>query len=129
MRLRYPNEIESARQARRSVFLVRQKLLNPTHKALENCTPHLRVAIDSLARLQRLLQHPDPGMVSDRPGLRKEVSELSRELRQVNALMQNACAFHAALASILSPQDDEGVGYVRRGIVPLRPSSTLQVEG
>ena len=126
MSLRHPNEIESARQARRSLTLVRQKLLNPTPQALESCTPHLRTAIDSLAGLQSQLDNAESRF---RPGLptrdlRAELSTLSRELAQVNALMQNAGAFHAALAHLLTPQADDSIRYAAGGIVPARPAST-----
>jgi hypothetical protein len=130
MSLRHPNEIECARQARRSLTLVRQKLLNPTPQALESCAPHLRTAIDSLARLQSQLGNAE----SRRPGLptrelRTELSTLRRELAQVNALMQNAGAFHAALAHLLTPQADDSIRYAAGGIVPARPESTLHLEG
>ena len=131
MSLRHPNEIESARQARRSLTFVRQKLLNPTPQALESCPPHLRTAIDSLARLQSQL---DNAGLRTRPGLqtgelRRELSTLRRELAHVNALMQNAGAFHAALALLLTPQADDSIRYAAGGIVPARPAATLQLEG
>ena len=129
MALRYPSAIESARQARRSVFLARQRLLNPTHKTLESCASHLRTAIDSLSRLQGLLEKPEPGAKSDRLELRKEVSALGREMRQVNALMQQASAFHEAMSNIFAPPGDNSIRYVAGGVVVARPESTLRVEG
>lgn len=129
MALRHPNAIESARQARRSVFQVRQRLSNPVHKALENCGSHLRTAIDSLSRLQKLLEKPDADTWSDRLELRREVSALSFEMRQVNALMQQACAFHEALSNILAPREDDSIRYAAGGAVVGRPESTLRLEG
>src|SRR5260370_24529852 len=111
MRLRHPNAIESARQARRSIHLIRQRLLNPTAKALESCTPHLRAAIASLERLQHELETPESQTSPDRNVLRTEMSELRRELAQVNALMQNASAFHAAMSYLLPPSRGRSISY------------------
>ena len=126
MSLRHPNDTESARQARRSLFLVRQRLLNPTAKALESCTPHLRTAVDSLARLQGQLENAGS---RPRPELRTEGLALRRDLAQVNALMQSACAFHAALAYLITPQVDDSIRYVAGGVIPPRPASTVLLEG
>jgi hypothetical protein len=126
MSLRHPNEIESARQARRSLSLVRQKLLNPTARALESCTPHLRTAIDSLARLQGQLENAES---RKRLGLRKEVSALRRDLTEVKALMQNASDFHSTLAYLLRPQADDSIRYGASGIVAVRHETTVQLEG
>jgi hypothetical protein len=126
MSLRHSKEVDSARQARRSLSWVRQRLLNPTAKALESCTPHLRTAIDSLTGLQGQLRN---GESSTRPELRAEVSALRVELTQVNALMQSAYAFHATLAHLLTPQADDSIRYAASGIVAVSPASTVRVEG
>lgn len=128
MILRHPNAIESLRQARRSTTLVRQKLLNPTPKALDSCAPHLQVAIDSLARLQHELETSVPPVYKDRNTLQSEMSELWRELSQISALMNQASAFHAALSMLLFPPPDEPVNYMP-GAIARRPASTLQLEG
>jgi hypothetical protein len=126
MSLRRSKEVESARQARSSLSLIRLRLLNPTAKALESCTPHLRAAIDSLTGLQGQLQK---GASRTVPELRAEVEALRVELGQVKALMKNAYAFHAALAHLLTPQPDDSVNYGIGGIVADRPAVTVRVEG
>ena len=128
MKLRHPNDLECARQARRSVQLVRLRLLYPTPKILESCAPHLRTAIDSLERLQQHLATPESSSLRETKAVRVEMSELRRELAQVNALMQQASAFHAALSNLLAP-DDQPVNYVAGGFVPVQPASTMLVEG
>ena len=126
MDLRRCSEIESARQVRRSVFAVRQKLLNPTAKALETCTPHLRRAIAVLAGLQQRL--PDVE-ARNRGELRTELSALRRELREICALLESASAFHSALAQLLAPQADDSIRYSAKGIAAGGRASTMQVEG
>ena len=129
MNLRHPNEVEAARQARRSIGLIRRKLLNPTQEVLDACIPHLRSAIDSLEYLQRLLIKPDSQLGSCRAALENEVHEIRRELNNVNALMRNACRFYTGLARLLVPPPEETLGYAPSGPVPLRPTSTLVLEG
>ena len=128
MKLRHPNDLECARQVRRSVQLVRLRLLNPTPKVLESCVPHLRTAVDSLDRLQQHLANPESASLRETRDLRVEMSELRRELAQVNALMQQASAFHAALSNLLAP-DDQPVNYAAGGIVPVHPAATMFLEG
>jgi len=118
-------QLESARQARSSLALVRQRLLNPTAKTLESCTSHLRTAIDPLTTLQDQLQH---GESRSGPELRTEVSALHAELAQVNALLKNGYAFHVALAHLLT-QTDDSINYGASGIVAIRPASTVLLEG
>jgi len=126
MAMLHSNAIERARQARRSLSLVRQRLLNPTARALESCRPHLGTAIDSLVRLQSELEKAESQTKSE---LRAELSALRSELAQVNALMQNAAAFHAMLAHLLTPQADDSIRYAAGGIVAACPASTLLLEG
>lgn len=129
MNLRNPNEVESARQARRSIGLIRRKLLNPAPEVLDACTPHLRTAIGSLENLQQLLETSTSRPGPARTALQTEVSELGRELRQVNSLMRNASAFYTGLARLLTPGNDGTIGYAPSGPVPSRRPSTLQLEG
>ena len=126
MAMRHSNAIERARQARRGLLLVRQRLLNPTARELESCEPHLRSAIASLERLQGELEKADSPTRSE---LRTELSALRSELAQVNALMHNAAAFHAILSILLTPQADDSIRYAAGGIVAVCPASTLLLEG
>ncbi len=133
MIMRTPNEMEAARQARRSVSVVRKKLLNPTPEILGSCAPHLRVAIESLGRLQVLLARPalpanERMEASARRGLQAEVDGLRRELGQAQALLRGASCFYDGLARLLAPAADEAVVYARGGAIPARPGPVLQVE-
>ena len=126
--LREPTEIETARQARRSIDVIRQKLMKPTPEVLEACTPHLRIAIASLERLQRSVPNLAPHSES-RGQLKQEITAIRLELAEVNALMRNVAAFYAGLASLLAPLPDEITGYAPGGPVPIRAAPTVQVEG
>lgn len=125
--LREPSEIETARQARRCIGVVRQKLMKPAPEVLEACTPHLRIAIDSLERLQRALLKL-PSYSASRGHLKQEIAALRLDLAEVNALLRNAGTFYAGLASLLAPLPDEITGYAPGGPVPIRAAPTVQVE-
>src|SRR5205807_8065003 len=113
MRPRLSNEIPSVRQARRSLSVVRRRLLEPTPGALEGCTPHLQTAIDTMAGLQERLQQ---STLRTSPELREEMQAFRHELAQVNALLRNAGAFHTALANLLLPHPDDSICYGAGGV-------------
>src|SRR5579885_1507239 len=97
--MKHPRDgMDSARQARRSLGLVRQKLLNPTPKALQASTPHLEFAIAALEQLRN-------------GGTATDMTEFCRELAQVKALMQHAAEFHACTWNLLFPPEDQSVNY------------------
>src|ERR1051326_3680798 len=130
MRLRLSNEIPSVRQARRSLSVVRRRLLDPTPEALEGCTSHLQTAIDTMAQLQERLQEaPARPPLELGPEFGNELHAFRHELTQMNALMRNAGAFHTPLANLLLPQPDNSICYGAGGIVAARPESTLRLEG
>lgn len=127
--MRSPNEFESVRQARRSIGLVRLKLLKPTAESLDGCAPHLRVAIDAVNRLQIDLAK-QPGLPAlSREKLRSEIDELRIELTQVIALVRNAAGFYAGLSLLLAPPAETVLGYVSGGVIMAQPTPTLQLEG
>ncbi len=135
MRMGAPKDMEAARQARRSINVVRKKLLNPTPEILDSCAPHLRVAIDSLALLEDLLLRPraEAGPSIDlavaRRGLEAEVAGFRQELGQVHALLRGASSFYGGLARLLAPAEIETVDYTRGGAIAARPGPLLQMEG
>jgi hypothetical protein len=136
MRLRQPSEVDSVRQARRSLSLVRQRLMKPTVEALDACMPHLHNAIQSIHRLQRLLdgqelQSPAPGgtVRTSRGTLQAELAAVRRELSNVTALMRSASGFYGGLSSLLSSPEDDLTGYAPGGAVSARAMPTLQFEG
>jgi len=109
--------------------LIRRKLLNPATEVLDSCRPHLRTAIDSLENLQQLLAASTSRPGPARTALQTEVSELGRELRQVNSLMRNASAFYSGLGRLLTPDNDGTMAYAPSGPLTIRRASTLQLEG
>ena len=122
------NEIESVRQARHSVSLIRKRLLRPVPEALEACGPLLYNAIDLIAWLQHRLQSAAGERVS-RKLLLAEIAGLRRELSQTTSLMRGAAGFYGGLARLLNPTEDYSTGYARNGAVSLRNSPTLRLEG
>jgi hypothetical protein len=128
MILRQPGEVESAKQARRSIGLIRRKLLNPTPQVLDSCSPHLRNAIQCMEHLLRLLESSPEG-ASWRSSLQAEVLELSRELSQANALLRGAANYYFGLASFLLPPPEENFGYSSAGAMAATPAPSLVLEG
>ena len=120
--------LEAAKQARRSIGLMRRKLLRPTPESLEACVEHLRLAIKSMADLQTYLRGCEPSGVGEKRALQMEVAELHRELNFANVLMRNAGAFFGGWAKLVFPED--GRAYLANG--KLRPATTvttLRAEG
>jgi hypothetical protein len=129
MKPRHPNDVESVRQARRSLSLILRKLLKPTPEALDACVPHLHNAIDSIDWLQSRLAMRESQSPISRRTLQTEMAELRRELLQVTALMRSASGFYGGLARLLSPLEDDISGYAPNGTVSSRAAPTLQLEG
>ena len=129
MRPRYPNEVESVRQARRSISLIRQRLLKPTPEALDACAPHLHNAIESIDWLQRRLGAGEEHSPASRRILEMEMAGLRRELLQTTALMRGASGFYGGLSRLLNPVEDRSTGYGRNGTVSTRLVPTLQLQG
>jgi hypothetical protein len=128
MTYRIGNELECLRQARRSIGLIRKRLLNPTPKVLENCVPHFKVAIQCLTAVQDQLAS-DVAIAFGREALRMEIAELRYELSQVNALMKNAAAFYDGLAQLLGIEQENSVRYSMAGALAAPAAPTLQLEG
>jgi hypothetical protein len=129
MKPRHPNEVESVRQARRSLSLILRKLLKPTPEALDACAPHLHNAIDSIDWLQSRLAMRESQSPISRRSLQTEMAGLRRELSQVTALMRSASGFYGGLARLLSPLEDDISGYAPNGTISTRAAPTLQLEG
>ncbi len=131
MIVREPSEIESVRQARRIVGLIRRKLLNPTPEVLDSCAPHIRTAIQSMEHLQKLLAGPaTPVTVASRGALRTEMKELRRELAQINALMRGAAQYYSGLATLLLPPTEHLISYSSSaGAMAAASAPTMVLEG
>jgi len=125
---RHLSELQCVKQARRSIRLIRQRLLNPTPKVMEICVPHFKVAIDCLAQLHGLLGS-ETSITFGRTVLRAEIVDLRAELAQVNALMNNAAAFYAGLAQLMGNGDEDMAGYTAAGVMATATPVRLQLEG
>ena len=124
----HSSELQCVKQARRSIRLIRQRLLNPTPRVMDTCVPHFKVAIDCLAQLQSLLGS-ETSITFGRRVLRAEIVDLRAELAQVNALMNNAAAFYQGLAQLMASGEDEMAGYTPAGVLAGPRPVTLQLEG
>ena len=122
------SELQCVKHARRSIRLIRQRLLNPTPKVMEICVPHFKVAIDCLAQLHGLLGS-ETSVTFGRGVLRAEIVALRAELAQVNTLMNNAAAFYAGLAQLMQSSDDDVTGYTAAGVFAGAAPVTLRLEG
>ena len=120
--------IEAAKQARRSVGLMRRKLLRPTPEALESCVQHLRLAIKSMSDLQSYLRGRGPYGAEEKRALQVEVTELHREVNLTNALMRNAGAFFGGWAKLVFPEESRAYSANGR-LRPPAPVTTMHAEG
>ncbi len=120
--------LEAAKQARRSVGLMRRKLLRPTPEALESCVQHLRLAIKSMSDLQLYLRGGGPSGAEEKRALQMEVIELQRELDLTNALMRNAGAFFGGWAKLVFPEEIRAYSANGR-LRPPATVTTLRAEG
>jgi hypothetical protein len=125
---RHSSELECVKQARRSLRLIRQRLLNPTPKVMEMCVPHFNVAIDCLAQLQGLLRS-ETSIIFGRGTLRAEIVELRAELAQVRALMNNAAVFYQGLGQLMGGGEEDMAGYTAAGLLATSTPARLQLEG
>jgi hypothetical protein len=125
---RQSSELQCLKQARRSIRLIRQRLLNPTPKVMDLCVPHFNVAIDCLTQLHVLLG-AETSIIFGRKVLRAEILDLRAELAQVSALMNNAAAFYAGIAQLMGSGGEDTAGYTPAGVLAGPTPVTLQLEG
>lgn len=115
----------SSREALAGLREARRLLRRPAAPAMEACVPHLETAIRYLTSLESELR----GRPAEDHGLvRGELQNIQRELRHVNALMENAGRFYSGLGQLLAAAGDSAT-YNPRGQVKTpaaRPGLRLQ---
>ena len=126
-------ELGKAKQARRSLEKVRQKLLTPTIKALNSGATDLAEAIDCMQHLERECLSNRGRPPGYRRALEQEMIALRQELKAVNALAAGAGKFIEGWARLITPAvDDAPANYTNRGtpgvVVPIN-SKRLVVHG
>jgi len=102
---------------------VRQKLLNPSPDALNECIPMLEAAGKALQDIETALRaNPE-----NRPELRAELERFRSELSVVNQLLRHAASFYLGWAQLLAAAAG---GYTASGYAtPLPSSPRIKVRG
>lgn len=121
------------KQARRSLEKVRQRLNNPTIKALDSSAVDLAQAIACMKELEKACTSPRGWPAGWRRALELEMTGLRQELKTVNALAASAGKFIEGWARLITPGvDDAPANYTNRGtpgvVVPIN-SKRLVVHG
>lgn len=108
-------QLDKAREARRRLQKVCDRLLRPDAKALDACASDLGRVIQCLERIQATLA----GSAARGMGwqaLAIEIAGLGRDVGRANALLAGAAGFHAGWARLLNASPEEGIpGYTAGG--------------
>ena len=99
-------QLQSARQARKMIRLVRNQLLSPTPDTFKTCSGPLGEAIAALGRIEGELSSRDRHDPVRAHTLRDELKSLRRELSEVNALMRAAGSFYEGYGRLLGGDPD-----------------------
>jgi len=126
-------ELGKAKQARRSLEKVRQKLLTPTVKTLNSSAVDLAEAINCMKQLEREFLSNRGRPPGWQRALEQEMTGLRQELKVVNALAAGAGKFLEGWARLIAPpSDDAPTNYTSRGtpgpVVPIN-SKRLVLHG
>jgi len=118
------SELGKAKQARRSLQKVRQKLLTPNTKALASGAVELAEAIDCMKQLEKEFLANRGRPPGYRRALEQEMIGLRQELKAVNTLAAGAGKFLEGWARLMAPAvDDAPANYTNRGtrgvVVPI----------
>lgn len=110
-------EIETAKEVRRSVGIVCSRLERPTPESLDKAAVELNVAILSLRGMEGRLKSASPEFPV--PAIANEISAIKRELSRARALLDGAGKFLGAWTRLLNAETspaEEAVGnYTPRG--------------
>src|SRR5271165_4341333 len=99
-------QIQSARQARKMIRLIRNQLLSPTPEMFSTCASSLGEAIAALGRMEGELlsgaDQPDAAQACIQACiLGGELQSLRRELSEVNALLHAAGSFYEGYGRLI----------------------------
>jgi len=103
-----PVEIEQAREARRRLEKVCDRLLNPSAKAFDACAPDLGRAVECLRRLEMALGASPPGF-RGKEAVGREIMGLSDAVRKAHALLEASGKFYAGLARLIDASPETAV--------------------
>lgn len=113
-------QIESARQARRSLTMVCERLQRPVGQ-YEASVQDLNAAVQGLQELEHSLKSAGPAAAFS-PVLAAEMSAIRREIARAQALLASAGRFYQGLARLIAVGDQEPANYTPRGVpAPVLP--------
>jgi hypothetical protein len=108
-------QFEQAREARRRLQKVCDRLLQPGVKAFDACTEDLAGAITCLERLETTLAST-PGGRTGRQAIASEIVGLSREVSKARALLETAGKFYAGWARLIDASSEQtAISYTCTG--------------
>ena len=106
-------EIETARQARRSLAMVCERLQHPAGQ-YDASVQDLDAAVRGLQELEHRLKSAGPAATYS-PMLAAEMSAIRREIAKAQALLVAAGKFYQGLARLMAVGDQEPANYTPRG--------------
>lgn len=111
-------EIETAKEVRRSVEVVCRRLERPTPGSLDKAAVELNAAILSLRDMEWRLKSGTPGLPPI-PAIANEISAIKRELSRARTLLDGAGQFLEVWTRLLnaatSPAEEAAGNYTPRG--------------
>jgi hypothetical protein len=107
-------EIERAKQARRSLEIVCQKLERPTVASLDGSAQDLNAALRCLEDLESKLRSSGSAPVRS-PALAAEMAAIRREIARATALLSAAGRFFGGWARLMACGDESTANYTSRG--------------
>jgi len=107
-------EIERAKQARRSLEIVCQKLQRPTVESLDKCAQDLNAALRCLEGLEGSLRSAGSTPVRSL-ALAAEMSAIRREIARASTLLAAAGRFFGGWARLMACGEEGAANYTSRG--------------
>jgi hypothetical protein len=107
-------EIERAKQARRSLEIVCQRLQRPSVDSLDTSAVELSTALRCLADLEGSLKQAG-GAPARSQALAVEMSGIRREIQRAQSLLSAAGRFFEGWARLMAGSDTGGPNYTSRG--------------
>jgi len=118
--------VDKAKQARRSLEKVRQKLLSPSIQAMDGSASELGVAVECLKQLEASFCSGQRLAPPGRRLLELEMAGLRRELGEVSTLLQNAGKFYVGWARLVSTGIDDAPAHYSVQGMPIPPPAPVR---
>ena len=122
-------EIENARQARRRLIKVCDRLQRPTLESWRDSLTDLTDAVESLRDLEQSLHSAGAARPASSSLLAAEVAAIRREMATTQALLAAVGNFYQGWARLLDSHDEQTANYTSRGtaapVVSIQSSQTV----